>query len=104
MGSTVVVLGGRGGGGGRGRALRLTSRRGKERTGIVIRCCCRGAWTRGVMRAPVVVAVRVTGMTVPSVLHGVPAVTCLGGGGEQRLVVAPAGGVLPALGGLGRVV
>ena len=53
------------------------------------------------MRAPVVVAVRVAGMTVPSVLHGVPAVTCLGGGGEQRLVVAPAGGVLPVLGSLG---
>ena len=56
------------------------------------------------MRAPVVVAVRVAGMPVPGVLHRVPPVARLGGGGEQRLVVAPcstAGGVLPILGGLG---
>lgn len=79
MGSTVVVLdrGGRR----RGRALRVTSRRGKESTpGVVVRC--RGAWTRSVMRTPVVVAVCVAGMPVPGVLHGVPSMIYLGGGGE----------------------
>lgn len=84
MGSTVVVL--YRGGGGRGRAMRVTIRRGKECTGVVVRC--RGAWTRGVMRTPVVVAVRVAGMPVPDVLHGVPSMVHLGGGGEQWLVDA----------------
>ncbi len=104
MSSTVVVLdrGGRG----RGRTMRVTSRRGKECSGVVVRC--RGAWTRGVMRTPVVVAVRVAGMPVPDVLHGVPSMVHLGGGGEQRLVDAlccsTADAVLPVLGGLGRVV